>query len=76
VSEDAAADAMRLHFRATHNVPEPAGVLGLAALLADANLMRGKRVAVIQTGGNIDASTLGTVLDGRTPAPPSTAVRR
>ena len=76
ISEDAAADAMRLHLQTTHNVPEPAGALALAALLAEGDRVRGKRVAVIQTGGNIDATTLATVLDGRTPAPPSALVRR
>jgi threonine dehydratase len=74
ISDDATADAMRLFFRATHNVPEPAGALALAALLAEGGV--GRRVALIQTGGNIDAGTLATVLDGRTPAPPSALVRR
>jgi threonine dehydratase len=76
VGEDAAADAMRLQFRTTHNVPEPAGALALAGLLTETDHARGKRVALIQTGGNIDAATLATVLDGRTPAPPSALVRR
>ena len=71
VSEDAVAAAMRLHLQATHNVPEPAGALGLAALLAEGDRVRGKRVALVQTGGNVDAATLTTVLEGRTPAPPS-----
>jgi threonine dehydratase len=78
ISEDATAEAMRLHFRATHNVPEPAGALALAALLAERDAAGGRRVALVQTGGNIDADTLATVLEGRTPAPPSVrlAVRR
>ncbi len=69
VTEDACADAMRLHFASTHNVPEPAGALGLAGLLAEREKARGTRVAVIQTGGNVDSATLGTVLAGRTPTP-------
>lgn len=69
ISEDATADAMRLLLRATHNVAEPAGALALAALLAEGG--DGRRVALIQTGGNVDSRTLATVLDGRTPAPPS-----
>ncbi len=76
ISEDATAEAMRLLFRTTHNVPEPAGALALAALLAEADGAQGRRVAVVQTGSNIDAGTLETVLAGRTPAPPSAAVRR
>lgn len=69
VPEDATADAMRLLFRTTHNVPEPAGALAVAGLVADPQ--RGERVAVIQTGGNIDSDMLAEVLAGRTPAPPS-----
>jgi threonine dehydratase len=76
VAEDAVAEAMRLHLQTTHNMPEPAGALALAALLKEGAAVRGKRVAVIQTGGNIDASTLSTVLEGRTPAPPSALVKR
>ena len=71
VSEDAVAEAMRLHLQGTHNVPEPAGALALAALLAEGDRVRDKRVAVIQTGGNVDSATLATVLEGRTPTPPS-----
>lgn len=76
ISEEAAADAMREHFRATHNVPEPAGSLALAALRTEAERAGGKRSALIQTGGNIDERTFATVLAGATPAPPSAMVRR
>jgi threonine dehydratase len=76
ISEDAVADAMRLHMQTTHNMPEPAGALALAAVLHERAAVRGTRVAVIQTGGNIDARTLATVLDGQTPAPPSELVTR
>jgi hypothetical protein len=31
--------------------------------------MRGKRVGLILSGGNIDTQVLATVLEGRTPAP-------
>jgi threonine dehydratase len=76
ISEDAVADAMRLHLHTTHNLPEPAGALALAALLEEGDRAAGKRVALVQTGGNVDASTLATVLAGRTPAPPSAALSR
>ena len=55
VSEDDVAGAMRLAFDATHNLAEPAGALALAGLLAERERARGRRVAVIQTGGNVDA---------------------
>jgi threonine dehydratase len=73
ISEDAVAAAMRLHVQATHNLCEPAGALALAALLQEGDAVRGKRVAVIQTGGNVDAGTIATVLEGGTPPPPSQA---
>jgi threonine dehydratase len=69
VSEDAAADAMRLTFTTTHNVPEPAGALALAGLMAERDQMAGKRVAVVQTGGNADSTMLADVLNGHTPSP-------
>ncbi len=75
ISEDEAAQAMRLHFRTTHNAPEPAGSLALAGLLKEANRAQHKRVALIQTGGNIDSTTFATVLEGRTPTPPSPLIR-
>jgi threonine dehydratase len=67
VSEDAAAEAMRLLFATTHNVAEPAGALALAGLLAERSFAARKRVAVIQTGGNVDAGVLLEVLAGHTP---------
>jgi len=67
VSEDEAAAAMRRLFSATHNVAEPAGALALAGLIKEGSLMAGKRVAVIQSGGNVDADQLVQVLAGRTP---------
>ncbi len=68
VSEDDAAEAMRILFSTTHNVAEPAGALALAGLLAERERAAGKRVAIIQTGGNVDADMLVQVLSGRTPA--------
>jgi threonine dehydratase len=67
ISEDDAAEAMRVLYATTHNVPEPAGALALAGLLAERRQAAGKRVAVIQTGGNADAGLLTQVLTGHTP---------
>jgi threonine dehydratase len=69
ISEDDAAEAMRVLYRTTHNVPEPAGALALAGLLQERSEASGKRVAVVQTGGNADSDLLNEVLSGRTPAP-------
>lgn len=67
ISEDDGAEAMRVLFAATHNVPEPTGALALAGLLAERSQAAGKRVAVIQTGGNADEDQLIKVLSGGTP---------
>lgn len=67
VTDDEVADAMRLLYRTTHNVAEGAGAAALAALTQEAGHQRGRRVAVILTGGNVDTAVLATVLSGRTP---------
>lgn len=69
VSEDQAADAMRLLYATTHNVPEPAGALALAGLVQERSWVSGKRVAIIQTGGNAESDLLARVLAGQTPPP-------
>ena len=69
VSEDEIAEAMRLYYRATHNLAEGAGAAALAALTKERGLMRGKRVGVILSGGNIDGSKFAEVLQGGTPQP-------
>jgi threonine dehydratase len=68
VSEKDAARAMRVAFDATHNVAEPAGALALAGLLSERERASGRRVAVIHTGGNVDAAALERVLAGDTPS--------
>lgn len=67
VPDSETAGAMRLMLRGTHNLTEPAGAIGLAALLHERERQHGRRVAVVLTGGNVDAPTLATVLAGRTP---------
>ncbi len=62
VSEDDAADAMALLYRSTHNLPEPAGSLALAGLLAERDEIAGRKVAIIQTGGNADFDVLARAL--------------
>ena len=53
VSDAEVKSAMRDFFRCTHNVAEGAGAAPLAALLKDP-ARKGKRFAVILSGGNID----------------------
>ena len=45
---------MRILFTDTHNLAEGAGAAAFAAALQERDRLRGKRVAVIQTGGNIE----------------------
>ena len=54
VSDDDIATAMGAYFEDTHNLAEGAGAAALAALLKERDTMRGKEVAVILSGGNID----------------------
>jgi threonine dehydratase len=68
VEEAEIAEAIRLLWAATHNAAEGAGAAGLAALMQERDRMRGRRVAVICSGGNIDTGVLCAVLAGRTPA--------
>jgi threonine dehydratase len=62
VEESEIRSAMRHLFTDTHNVAEGAGAASLAALLQERERMRGRRVAVIQTGGNVDAAAFSNVL--------------
>lgn len=57
-------EAMRILFTDTHNVAEGAGAAGLAALLKERDTMRGRRVGVILSGGNVDRDVFVRVLSG------------
>jgi threonine dehydratase len=69
VPEDLTAEAMRLLLRTTHQLPEPAGAIALAGLMAEQDRAPGSRVGVVLSGGNCDTALLAEVLAGRTPAP-------
>jgi threonine dehydratase len=62
VTEEKIAAAMRLYFTATHQVAEGAGAAPLAALLHEREAMRGRKVALILSGSNIDAELYRRVL--------------
>jgi threonine dehydratase len=62
VGDEDAAQAMAITYRTTHNLAEPAGSFALAGLLADRDRAEGRRVAVIQTGGNCDYDILERVM--------------
>ena len=54
VTDDEVAAAVRAYWTDTHNLAEGAGAAALAAALQDKAKLRGKRVGLILSGGNID----------------------
>jgi threonine dehydratase len=57
-------DAMRFAFERLKVVLEPSGACGLAALLSGALDVRGQRVGVVLSGGNIGATRFASLLAG------------
>jgi threonine dehydratase len=55
-------DSMRHLFSDTHNAAEGAGAAGFAALLKERDSMRGLKVAVVLSGGNVDRAVFARVL--------------
>lgn len=54
VSDDEVAAAIRAYWTDTHNLAEGAGAAALAAAIQEKARIRGKRVGLILSGGNID----------------------
>ena len=67
VTDNEVAEAIRKLYRCTHNIAEGAGATAYAAACQEKEKIRGRRVAVMLTGGNIDKDWLVQVLSGRTP---------
>ncbi|MGR3512915.1 MAG: threonine dehydratase [Paracoccaceae bacterium] len=68
VSEAEVAEAIRVYYSDTHNLAEGAGAAPLAGLMQEAEAQRGREVAVILCGGNIDREWFVTVLNGGIPS--------
>lgn len=62
VSEVAAERAMRILWRTTHHMPEPAGALALAGLLADTGRGADSTAAVVMSGGNCDGELVRRIV--------------
>ncbi len=62
VTDDEIERAIKALFTDTHNVVEGAGAAGLAAVLRDRETLRGERVAIVLTGGNIDPEPFARVI--------------
>ena len=54
VTDDEIAAAIRAYWTDTHNLAEGAGAAAFAAALQEKQKIRGKRVGLILSGGNID----------------------
>jgi len=64
VADAEVAEAMRYAFGALKLVVEPGGAVALAALLAGKLPARGRTVAIVLSGGNVDPALFGRVIAG------------
>jgi threonine dehydratase len=64
VAEAQVGEAMRILFTDTHNVVEGAGAAALAAALKEKDSLKGKKIGVVATGGNVDHDVFARVLQG------------
>ena len=62
VSDRATEQAMRYLWQTAHQMPEPAGAIALAGLLADTARSDGAVAATIMTGGNCDRELVQRVV--------------
>jgi threonine dehydratase len=62
VSDDEIRKAMKVLFSDTHNIAEGAGAAALAAAIKEKDFVRGKQVALILSGGNVDSAVFANVL--------------
>ena len=69
VSDQQAAEAMRLCFRTSHQLPCPSGAAALAGLMSECGRWAGGRVGVVMTSSNVDTDVAAAVLAGGTPEP-------
>ncbi|HSA57084.1 MAG TPA: threonine/serine dehydratase [Gemmatimonadaceae bacterium] len=63
VSDAEIAEAMRLLLSSTRTLVEGAGAAGLAGVIRLAERLRGRRVGIVISGGNVDEATLRRVLN-------------
>ncbi len=59
---------MRAHVAATQTMAEGAGAASLAALMQERQRMKGKRVGLILSGGNIDRPLYAGIIAGQSVA--------
>jgi threonine dehydratase len=64
VGDDDIEESMRILFSTAHTVAEGAGAAALAAVLKERDAVRGRPVAIVVTGGNVDRDVYARVLAG------------
>ena len=62
VSESEIAEAMRILYQDTHNLAEGAAAAALAGAMKEKDALRGLKIGVVLTGGNVDAEVFAQVL--------------
>jgi len=55
---------MRYYYVDTHNLTEGAAAAPLAALMKQKDIRQGKKVGLVNSGGNVDAETFQDVMVG------------
>ncbi|WP_423459143.1 threonine dehydratase [Ottowia sp. VDI28] len=63
VTDEEVAASMRALYEDTHNLAEGAGAAAFAAALQERSQLAGRRVGVVVTGANVDASLMSAVLN-------------
>jgi threonine dehydratase len=64
-SDDEVKAAMRFAFNELKLVVEPGGAVGLAALLAGRLDAKGKTIAIVLSGGNVDAELFVEIISAK-----------
>jgi threo-3-hydroxy-L-aspartate ammonia-lyase len=62
VSDEELVEAMRLLFERLKLVVEPSGAAGFAAVLNERMPVRGKRIGIVLSGGNVDAARYASLI--------------
>ncbi|MBV9242208.1 MAG: threonine/serine dehydratase [Acidobacteria bacterium] len=68
VSDDRIAEAVRMYFDLVNLKCEPTGALSLGAVLTAPEKFRDKRVCLVVSGGNVDASVYSRIIQDRAAA--------
>jgi len=67
VSDAAIGSAMRAYYQETHNIAEGAGAAALAGAIEEKQVLGGKRIGIVLTGGNVDRELYEQVLSATDP---------